>query len=202
MAQVRHLGHFPKNPHTGICVPTLDYVLEYITPEQFSDYYIETGKKIAMDIVWRVREWTLTATFAAPADWTESHSSNAKGITNEKRLVCSGFPYYRAAGSQEGQGGQFDIVLGDYVEDRPGIVRNDDHYFVYLVFSIEGGDTLPQPEIIEDAGIYPVFQWNLVSPISVTAKLSPSLWWPYDPGDGGGPIYDSATGQRLRAGVF
>ena len=23
-------------------------------------------------------------------------------------------------------------------------------------------------------------------------------WWPYDPGDGGGPIYDSATGAQLR----
>jgi hypothetical protein len=29
-------------------------------------------------------------------------------------------------------------------------------------------------------------------------KLVPSEYWPYDPGDGGGPIYDSVTGAQLR----
>lgn len=29
--------------------------------------------------------------------------------------------------------------------------------------------------------------------------ISPSEYWTYDPGDGGGPIYDSTTGAQLRA---
>ncbi len=28
--------------------------------------------------------------------------------------------------------------------------------------------------------------------------IQPAEWWPYDPLDGGGPIYDSATGAVLR----
>jgi hypothetical protein len=28
--------------------------------------------------------------------------------------------------------------------------------------------------------------------------LTATEYWPYDPGDGGGPIYDSATGEQLR----
>lgn len=29
--------------------------------------------------------------------------------------------------------------------------------------------------------------------------MSPQEYWTYDPGDGGGPIYDSTTGAQLRA---
>lgn len=35
--------------------------------------------------------------------------------------------------------------------------------------------------------------------LSISASLTAEEYWPYDPGDGGGPIYDSATGQQLRA---
>lgn len=31
------------------------------------------------------------------------------------------------------------------------------------------------------------------------AALTATEFWPYDPGDGGGPVYDSATGAPLRA---
>jgi hypothetical protein len=34
--------------------------------------------------------------------------------------------------------------------------------------------------------------------LNVTADLEALEYWPYDPGDGGGPIYDSATGAQLR----
>jgi hypothetical protein len=29
--------------------------------------------------------------------------------------------------------------------------------------------------------------------------MTPAEYWPYDPEDGGGPIYDTATGAQLRA---
>ena len=35
--------------------------------------------------------------------------------------------------------------------------------------------------------------------LNVSARLEPLEYWPYDPGDDGGPIYDSTTGQQLRA---
>jgi hypothetical protein len=28
--------------------------------------------------------------------------------------------------------------------------------------------------------------------------ITPAEYWPYDPGDGGGPIYNSTTGAQLR----
>ena len=33
---------------------------------------------------------------------------------------------------------------------------------------------------------------------SLQSTLTATAYWPYDPGDGGGPIYDTATGQQLR----
>jgi hypothetical protein len=35
--------------------------------------------------------------------------------------------------------------------------------------------------------------------LSISVDLEATEYWPYDPGDGGGPIYDSATGVQLRA---
>jgi hypothetical protein len=34
--------------------------------------------------------------------------------------------------------------------------------------------------------------------LSISASLTAAEYWPYDPGDGDGPIYDSATGEQLR----
>jgi hypothetical protein len=34
--------------------------------------------------------------------------------------------------------------------------------------------------------------------LSVSASLVAEEYWPYDPEDGGGPIYDGATGAQLR----
>ena len=39
---------------------------------------------------------------------------------------------------------------------------------------------------------------GLFVPVSLNGTLEATEYWPYDPGDGGGPIYDSATGQQLR----
>jgi hypothetical protein len=38
------------------------------------------------------------------------------------------------------------------------------------------------------------------TPVNVSAQftLEATEYWPYDPGDGGGPIYDSSTGEQLR----
>ena len=33
---------------------------------------------------------------------------------------------------------------------------------------------------------------------NMDATLTATEYWPYDPGDGKGPIYDSATGEQLR----
>jgi hypothetical protein len=34
--------------------------------------------------------------------------------------------------------------------------------------------------------------------MDINVTLEAEEYWPYDPGDGGGPIYDSATGEQLR----
>lgn len=36
-------------------------------------------------------------------------------------------------------------------------------------------------------------------PLITTMTIDAVEYWPYDPGDGGGPIYDSTTGDQLRA---
>jgi hypothetical protein len=35
--------------------------------------------------------------------------------------------------------------------------------------------------------------------LAISMAIEATEYWPYDPGDGGGPIYDSETGQQLRA---
>lgn len=42
------------------------------------------------------------------------------------------------------------------------------------------------------------FNESLYRIASLQSTLTATAYWPYDPEDGGGPIYDSATGQQLR----
>jgi hypothetical protein len=45
----------------------------------------------------------------------------------------------------------------------------------------------------------PSWLYGQFAPItSGSITVTPSEYWPYDPGDGGGPIYDSVTGAQLR----
>lgn len=38
-----------------------------------------------------------------------------------------------------------------------------------------------------------------VSNVTGSVEIRAEEYWPYDPGDGGGPIYDSVTGEQLRS---
>jgi hypothetical protein len=46
----------------------------------------------------------------------------------------------------------------------------------------------------------PIYAYNTRGStiLSVASSLEAIEYWPYDPNDGGGPIYDSTTGQQLR----
>ena len=59
--------------------------------------------------------------------------------------------------------------------------------------SVSGGT------IIMDGLTLPSWLFGQFAPItSGSITITASEYWPYDPGDGKGPIYDSVTGEQLR----
>ena len=53
--------------------------------------------------------------------------------------------------------------------------------------------------IIMDGLTLPSWLFGQFAPItSGSITITASEYWPYDPGDGKGPIYDSVTGEQLR----
>ena len=209
MASVRHLGLFP------FCI-----VNEY--PEDFSVDTFPFGVELERVIkwFWRVKKWKAVYTIDDYSNevifWNNSVSTfvlNPDGFSywetlnpeSEKDLVCKKRTNYN-------------IYFTDY--DPLGfsnfgfrmfgsVVRQGDLYYpafycsaVYGVKGIgtneailSGYDMIPI-NIDFDGITVPAFLFNADS-----GSLSISIheYWPYDPSDGGGPIYDSATGAQLRS---
>jgi len=108
----------------------------------------------------------------------------------------------------EGQSGHIPPIRG-YLTTLP-IPEN----FVFSVYPEEGEEPILSPYILEihvpDSSVIevPLYDVTPKSGISQTKfnienfgniTLKPKSYFPYDPNDGGGPIYDSETGERLRS---
>jgi hypothetical protein len=95
-----------------------------------------------------------------------------------------------------------------------GIFRDEEEpFFEQRTFDVKGGTLTQQVSScgtaefkFDDVSLVLPLNGTLQQPqgtflapdFSVTALVEAVKYWPYDPGDGGGPIYNSTTGTQLR----
>jgi hypothetical protein len=225
MATVRHLGLFPFCPRP-VAAAAVDGIAIGAGNTQFP---LGVPKNTAALWYWRVKTWRLDATVTiAPGfdsnypDGTtvthaESFPNNANYTfgeatdqpANEKNLVCARgtTAEMSGSGSPAMSSAQFYLFSQLNFNDRAffdgaGLIYPS----LYILSGFESGqittrqfDSTHQPGgTITIAGTsVPSFITDGVAAASVIVSVEE--FWPYDPGDGGGPIYDSATGAQLRA---
>lgn len=210
MATVRHIGYYPQS--LGLCfVRSINDISKHLP---FTASLTEV-----LGFYWKVKEWKISANGAAlvgDADpFYDEWNSTIISIppTSEKRLVCGenilgwknedgsplltpdslwvtspqydlqrSIPFFGAnflpsatynAGELEGLG-QYWEVVGSSTLNMKGTTKT------WECYGIRNPDS---------------FVYTYYANIHIEAKT----FWPYDPGDGRGPIYDSTTGAQLRA---
>jgi hypothetical protein len=195
MPAVRHLGLFP------FC----------ILPEGTNspDARLPMTLKDALSYWWRVKRWRVataiidgSAGILPTGDMSLSYSYD-----DETGLVC---PVSRVPTIASDP---FSILLainvyaeksGELVKVAAQILANNGGATILLA---DGGNE-PGLELANPVGTctlamgaseYAFTLFGNEFTTDAEIRIEASEWWPYDPGDGLGPIYDTATGRQLRA---
>jgi hypothetical protein len=208
MATVRHLGLLPfcfsfSAANGGYGSTTLG---------TSSPYPIGLDLQTLLRWYWKVKRWTVSATLTGTgirdtpistsfSDTFFNGNNNSPELTTEKQLVCQRSVVY--PGDTESP-----FVLQMFNE---GVQKVGELYYPSLFFGyVNGagviGTSPPEPAgsvsggtIIMDGLTLPSWLYGQFAPItSGSITITASEYWPYDPGDGGGPIYNSTTGAQLR----
>jgi hypothetical protein len=204
MATVRHLGLLPFCITPSAIAPNIDpeevYYIAGVSPATLLRWY------------WRVKAWSVSASVTSSSPFTPGTvtydqtftSNNVKhGVSgfsapaDEKSLVCRRRTYFSET---VGDVGVFSFELFDAAKSYDGL------YYPYLNIAFDGGNGAAILTLSgggSAGGTITIDGTNVPSFInpSTTAGsviITPAEYWPYDPGDGGGPIYNSTTGAQLR----
>lgn len=209
MASVNHLGLFPW------CVPTVN------ENAPFSAHPAAVNLQIATKWFWRVKSWRFVGTATANGE-TITHDQIVLGNAvyeegaytvqppqSEKEIVC-------ASGTRSVYNDFESDAFGFYLFDEiitldRAIYYQGQFYPGIIAFITVGGvgfSTVTNTEGAVAAGTMSIDGISMSLTLGETSPTPPGFsasitvtaedYWPYDPGDGGGPIYDSTTGAQLR----
>jgi hypothetical protein len=206
MATVRHLGLFP------FCI------LDPANDPNSSLVQMEMSVDLGLYFWWRVKKWTVDSASLDVIPGEDDPGGGgpifietgemtielpAGGISSEKELVCPKQRQFVVGNSFS----QVAVTLrifpranqsGDLIKmdiDVRASIQTTTYFYG------NGGEAAPH---IVGTGTITVQDRNLIFPIggdfegTGSLAISATEYWPYDPGDGGGPIYDSVTGAQLR----
>jgi hypothetical protein len=205
MATVRALQLFPGGCIEEIIDPS------FIWPAGFDEGYpIGTDLTTAMAMYWRVKEWTFFAGNRADGIGQDAIVISLENYNpeTEKDLVCNkggsfavlGVPPYIDESEQEETiFVTMDIFWGG---GYAGFYEDKIYPAIFPFFGLFKFDVDASAGQLDQFGFFLEAELNFKLPTERTAyrlEVTPKTFWPYDPGDGGGPIYDSATGEQLRA---
>lgn len=211
MATVRHLGLLPWciTPvaiQPGTAIGEVYYILGVELPKILEWY-------------WKVKTWTVAASVTSSNPFTPGTVAYGKTFTannvrsaglsqqysspqNEKDLVCKRATRFNEV---DDSGSVFNFDLFTDGVDTSAKSFNG-LYYPLLNIGFDGGNGgvittlngfgLSGGTISIDGITVPSFFYPDTASGAIT--ITPDEYWPYDPGDGGGPIYDSATGAQLR----
>ena len=200
MASVRHLGLFPW------CV---NEEISYFKGTDIAEY--------AVPMWWRVKRWSLETTYTifADADPPVSETYSSSNIFNIPSVYQREIDLI-TAGSLPGttikipSDFTFGFVIQGFLLDG-GLVLGPNFAFSADAQDMEGISTSGQygqrgSLSVSYCGLEFIAPLKLDAPdfetlydlTNMDATLTATEYWPYDPGDGKGPIYDSVTGEQLR----
>jgi hypothetical protein len=193
MATVRHLGLLPfcitpKNPQEA----------------EFPFYFsVGLDLRTLLMFFWRIKAWRLEVSFVGPLSQNVVASDvvqNQYGfeIDSEKKLVCSTGYSFSATNDLLGGGQEttygFDLFGAELNDEQTAVFFYEGKYYPQIVSVFASNPTDTE------------HTWNGTT-LSVAnpqgylnyLRATPAEYWPYDPDDGLGPIYDKDTGAQLRA---
>lgn len=146
-----------------------------------------------MAFVWRVKKWSFQPNLNS--GWSvvwSIYTDNLDELKNEKSLLCNSLSFTHDFCANLVEDGEvtstkrYVYVPALYLAQKwPSGLYSPYHFFL-------SGLT---PESMSRTG-YLTYSINLGAAGSVA--MSPQEYWEYNPGDGKGPIYNSATGQQIR----
>lgn len=182
MASVRSLGVFPFCPEAYNA--TADELF-YIAVDSLQE---------AMDAYWRVKTWQ----FAVTGGTLDSYTTDFTGT--ERNLVCSGI-LHQASGTITSLypiEDNWEIDAGPFEDSK--FVKTDGSQLYLRIFGGFGAFTLfGEDGSNTSKGRTAYLEFTFSAPdLDFEVVVTPDEWHEYDPGDGGGPIYDSETGDQLR----
>ena len=162
----------------------------------------------AMDYVWRVKRWGYTWETATEQDrsFTPTSVDTEKDFVCGPRLIKNGVfvlylfgRYFSATNAQADTLVAFSWLplssLNVYYFELDGL------YLPNMIFQGSWPSTFQRVDYLTFEGEYKWLQFDGISFVEKKEKflMFPEEWWPYDPEDGGGPIYNTSTGQQIRS---
>jgi hypothetical protein len=186
MATVRHLGLLPRSAcyiQTDEPPPYLNSVAAPSSGWVWPSLSIQESTAA----IWRVAQWGCSRPIG---EFTPSQDLTTI-LDSEKDLVCAN-TYFGVFGSES-----VDDELLSYTLRTGGWTSfkkffHGGSYYSIAILVTRSGNTATS---VQNNG-------NLHFTVTLdgfSTDFFPIKYWPYDPGDGLGPIYNSATGAQLRA---
>ena len=204
MASVRHINLFP------FCVEPAD------NPNFSREMAV--SRDLALSIWWRVKNWsvdeaelTITSEDNPPFVGTiptgnMTMVTPATAIESEKNLVCSFNRQFDVGGADPFNDFRISMRVRFGAEQSGELIKMDvdvlANRYTEIFYLADGSQSVTNQigtgSIETEAGIvtFPIGSDYTGSALLVISAVE---YWPYDPEDGEGPIYDSATGAQLRS---
>jgi hypothetical protein len=167
-------------------------------PEDYINSYFTSNQHTFAELVeffWRVKSWA----------FTEGTFTRVSQQEDEQQLVCK--YNYGLYGQQWPSGANITLAI---TVPWTAVWKLGDRYAP--TFFRSGVGSIIWPRLVTKTGRlqYSFLTYWQVNPYNLnfpnpdnfqdfTVNMTPAEYWPYDPEDGGGPIYDTATGAQLRA---
>ena len=213
MATVRHLGLFPW------CVdPEQTYFKGRDLLNKAVPIWWRVKKwRLEVEFVRKANTQNTTFNISNDFDVTDlaKNTLTTDTFQKEKDLVCAGIIYDEEAGQQSRTPADHLWGIdapGIFIESFVCIGPNFDCYFNQddmIGARLAGtgdqvGELSAQMQGVEfTADLFREFPLTpppaLFEIVSLNGTLQATEYWPYDPGDGLGPVYDATTGAQLRA---
>jgi hypothetical protein len=209
MATVRHINYFPQ------CVQSYEAFLARTTGIATMTMNLEQ----AMAFFWRVKTFLLVEArqelenppfvlinelYAKPSIYQSERSlvcgiqaiaaSNAEDLSAGSGLFADTGILYKSENEES-------ILVGFLCSMNAGenfLFNSQPYLFYNFDTDAEELSPLTGSGVISFLGHSFTFDLYSATGLPSSIEVEAAEYWPYDPGDGGGPIYDSVTGAQLR----
>lgn len=158
------------------------------------------SEAIIAEWFWRIQGWKVTITPDDPLIGGPENHSYSVSPSNEQELVCLGF------GELLNQTQEFEFPLAGLTVNFNFRLFYDEGSGYPAVF--DGSNYFTSIFAADQSGV-PISEITSLGSTSFKARIDTDVlqadveflaesWWAYDPGDGGGPVWNVLTGSQIR----